>query len=80
MTEDTRRAAAAMSDADSSNEDRERFALDHVKSSLTEEIDHGREDVEHAVDDALKKYDEAEVRDFVPILVERDVREEFREE
>lgn len=42
MSEDTHRAETAMPGPDSGGEDRERFALDHVKTSLTEETAHSR--------------------------------------
>ncbi len=61
-------------------DDRERFALEHVKAAITDDTDRSRKDVEQAVDEALHQYDGAAVRDFVPILVERDVRETLQDE
>ena len=35
-------------------------------------------DVAHAVANAHKRFEESRIRDFVPLLVERCVRDEFR--
>ena len=52
-----------------------------MTSALAEDVgdDNPVEDVERAVDAATKRYEDAPVREFVPILVERAAREELRD-
>ena len=66
---------------DADGADREQTALEHIKDALREDVagTHSPEEVERAVDEAVKKYDDAEVREFVPILAERDAREALRD-
>jgi hypothetical protein len=61
--------------------DREKTALERIKDALREDAaeTHSPEEIERAVDEAVKHYDDAEVRDFVPILAERDARETLRD-
>jgi hypothetical protein len=60
--------------------EREQVALRHVKESLAEDYgdDHPREEVEAVVEEVKENYDDAAVREFVPIMVERDARETLR--
>ena len=62
-------------------EERERVALEHVTAAVSEEVaaDHTPEEVEQAVEKAAQRYEGAAVRDFVPLLVEREVREDLRD-
>jgi hypothetical protein len=66
--------------SDAYGADREKMSLEHVKDALREDAagTHSPEEVERAVDEAVKQYDDAEVRDFVPILAEREAREALR--
>jgi hypothetical protein len=60
--------------------DRERTALRHVTDTLAAEVDgeHTQDEVSHAVDETAHRYDQATVREFVPIMVEREAREALR--
>jgi hypothetical protein len=60
--------------------DREKISVEHIKDALREDAaeTHSPEEVDQAVDEAVKQYDDADVRDFVPILAERDAREALR--
>ena len=59
---------------------RERAALDHVASALVEDVgEDAAEDVQKVVEDAARRYEDAPVRDFVPIMVERDAKERLRD-
>lgn len=49
-------------------------AVHHVAEKLT---DRYGEEVEEVVEEKHEQYADAPVRDFVPIFVERDTREEF---
>jgi hypothetical protein len=49
--------------------------IKHVVEKLRDE--YGRDDVEQVVEEKKKQYDGAPVRDFVPVFVERDAREEL---
>ena len=62
-------------------EERERVALEHVTAAVSEDVaaDHTPEEVEQAVEKAAQRYEDASVRDFVPLLVEREVREDLRD-
>jgi FKBP-type peptidyl-prolyl cis-trans isomerase (trigger factor) len=59
----------------------ESVALDHVTAELADEAkdQHSRPEVEQAINEAAKRYEDAPVRDFVPILVEREAREILNE-
>jgi hypothetical protein len=60
---------------------RERRALEHLTAALAEDVadEHTPDEVELAVEQAAHRYEAATVRDFVPILVEREVRAELRD-
>jgi hypothetical protein len=66
--------------ADLESPEKEEAALRHVTDALAEDVKgaHDRKEVVEAVAEATKHYDGATVREFVPILVEREVRETFR--
>jgi Protein of unknown function (DUF3562) len=61
--------------------DREKTSVERIKDALREDAaeTHSPEQIERAVDDAVKHYDDAPVRDFVPVLAERDAREALRD-
>jgi hypothetical protein len=65
--------------ADLESRDREATALRHVTDALADDVKdaHDKREVAEAVEEAKKHYDDATVREFVPILVEREVRETF---
>lgn len=60
---------------------REEAAIDRVTEALTEDLaeDHPPDEVQRVVGQARERYADAPVRDFVPALVERDVREQLTE-
>ena len=62
------------------DEGRERTALRRVTDTLAAEAHDERteEEVAHAVDEAVHRYDHATVREFVPIMVEREARQALR--
>ena len=56
-------------------------AIDHVVDRLTSQFPSVRaDDIEARVAEVRESFDEAPVRDFVPIIVEHDVKERLREE
>jgi hypothetical protein len=61
---------------------REEVALRHVTEELASDFadDRSADEVEKAVQEAAEQYADATVRDFVPSLTERDVRERLAEE
>ena len=65
--------------ADLESREKEASALRHVTDALADDVKdaHDRAEVAEAVKEATKHYDDATVREFVPILVEREVRETF---
>jgi hypothetical protein len=61
--------------------EREELTLRHVTEALTEKHqDRSAEDVAEVVDEAHQHYADAPVRDFVPIMVEREAREMLADE
>ena len=60
---------------------REESALRLVVQRLTDAYSgrYGEELVQQAVYDAYRKFDAVRLRDFVPLLIERRVRRQFRE-
>ena len=65
--------------ADLESREREETALRHVTDEVADDVKdaHDKQEVAEAVREATKHYDGAAVREFVPILVEREVREVF---
>ena len=60
--------------------EKEEVALEHVTSILNDEFaDQGEDRVHEAVEESLHHYDDVPVREFVPIMVEREAREALRE-
>ena len=58
----------------------ESVALTHAVDRLSDRFpDVPREDIDRLVQEHSEEYDGAPVRDFVPVLVEHDVKEELRE-
>jgi hypothetical protein len=76
-----RRAVGYFGHMDIDPELREQEALRHVTEHLARDYAEAAppERIEEVVDDKREAYADAPVRDFVPILVERDVREELEE-
>jgi hypothetical protein len=66
--------------ADLENAERIDVALRHLVDAVAEEMkdSHDKKEVVEAVEQATKHYDDVAVREFVPILVEREVREALR--
>jgi hypothetical protein len=58
-------------------DDRERAAMQRVQDALTASYDNEQR-VEQAVEESRRHFEDAPVRDFVPIMVEREVREAMR--
>jgi hypothetical protein len=59
------------------NED---VAIEHVVDRLTSQFPSVSPDlIEAKVDDVHASFDQAPIRDFVPVIVEHDVREQLRE-
>ncbi len=67
--------------ADLESAERIDAALRHVIDAVAEEVkdSHDKKEVVEAVEQATKHYDDVAVREFVPILVEREVREAFHQ-
>ena len=65
--------------ADLESRVKEETALRNVTDALADDVKdaHDKKQVAEAVKNARKHYDGAAVREFVPILVEREVREVF---
>ena len=65
--------------ADLESRKKEATALRNVTAALADDVKdaHDKKEIAEAVKEAAKHYDNATVREFVPILVERDVRETF---
>lgn len=65
-----------------SDEGREEFAIEHLTSALSEDYadELPPDEVKAAIDAAHDSYADVPVREFVPILVERDARETLNEE
>jgi hypothetical protein len=65
--------------ADLESREKEETALRNVTDAVADDVKdaHDKSEVAEAVKEATKHYDGAAVREFVPILVEREVREVF---
>ena len=76
-------AAATQSNALGGMDDelREEGAMRHVTESLAADFaeEHPAEEIEQVVSEKREHYSDAPVRDFVPILVEREARETLTE-
>lgn len=58
----------------------ESVALEHAADRLSARFPEvAREDIDRLVDEHREEYEDASVRDFVPVLVEHDVKAELRE-
>ncbi|MBN9629404.1 MAG: hypothetical protein J0I18_02160 [Actinobacteria bacterium] len=58
----------------------ESVALEHAAERLSARFpDVPREDIDRLVEEHSEEYDDAPVRDFVPVLVEHEVKAELRE-
>jgi hypothetical protein len=57
----------------------ESVALEHAAERISEKFpDVPREDIDRLVEEHSEEYDGAPVRDFVPVLVEHEVKAELR--
>jgi molybdate-binding protein len=58
----------------------ESVALEHAAQRISEKFpDVPREDIDRLVEEHSEEYDGAAIRDFVPVLVEHEVKAELRE-